>query len=388
MSFGITPGFLRVIATIFLFGQVVLTLVALLTQDASSGQSSILLWALLLVSVGVAFGMLGIARLLQERWTSNSRMNLLNQSVTDMHADLAHLSRRLAEMHEFVTKLRPGAPPTPAAPASAATVHSTGIDAQQWKHLHDALDEIKELSLLPDEQRRTRLTVLRNERKLNRARLAIEHIERREWGKAEKLIKMLESEHPGDADLVAVHRQLRDSRAKSEHATITKVRDSIDEYIATERYDQAYVAARQLVEDFPLNADVKQLLDRVSRERELWREATGVRLFEEIRANVEWRHWRTALALATRLIDEFPDHRRTEQIRAQYRTIQENAEIEERQEIEIRIQEMIRSGDYTAAIELGEDLIRRYPDSPQAESLDQLLPRIRQLSVETRSPAV
>ncbi len=179
-----------------------------------------------------------------------------------------------------------------------------------------------------------------------------------------------------------------ESRSKSEHATINKVRDSIDEYVATERYDQAYIAARQLVEDFPLNADVKQLLDRVSQERDLWREATGVKLFEDIRLHVERRQWRQALAFATRMIDEFPDHRRTEQIRAQYRTIQDNAEIEERQEIEVRIQEMIRSGDYNDAIELGEDLIRRYPDSPQADSLDQLLPRIRQLAVEARSPAV
>ncbi len=192
MPMGLTPTFLRVIATVFLFVQVVLSVIALLTHDSSSNQSTLTVWTTLLVSVGVAFAMLALARLLQERWVSSSRLNLLNQSVTDMHADLAHLSRRLAEMQEFVTKLRPGTPSissstSPSTIASmTGTVVSTGFDHQQLKHLHDALDEIKELSLLPDEQRRSRLNLLRNERKLNRARLAIEHIERREWGNSSK----------------------------------------------------------------------------------------------------------------------------------------------------------------------------------------------------------
>ena len=81
-----------------------------------------------------------------------------------------------------------------------------------------------------------------------------------------------------------------------------------------------------------------------------------------------------------RLLQQFPTHRLADKIREQLKTLQDNAEIEERQELEVRIQELIRAGHFEQAIELAEDVIRRYPMSPQAESLETLLPRIRELA--------
>ena len=84
---------------------------------------------------------------------------------------------------------------------------------------------------------------------------------------------------------------------------------------------------------------------------------------------------------AVKLLECAPGHRRSAAIRPQLKTIRENAEIEERQEQERRIQEMIRTKQIPEAIDLAEDLLRRFPASPQADSLHKLLPKMRELAI-------
>ena len=103
-------------------------------------------------------------------------------------------------------------------------------------------------------------------------------------------------------------------------------------------------------------------------------------MFDELRHDIDRRMWRRAFMHAQHLLERFPTHARAEAVRRQLKTLQDNAEIEERQEIEVRIQELIKAQRFEEAIALGEDLIRRYPLSPQAESLDTLLPRLRDLA--------
>ena len=50
-----------------------------------------------------------------------------------------------------------------------------------------------------------------------------------------------------------------------------------------------------------------------------------------------------------------------QQMRQQLRTIQENADIEERHEAEVQIQELIRTGQFRDAIDLAEEIIHGFP---------------------------
>ena len=80
-------------------------------------------------------------------------------------------------------------------------------------------------------------------------------------------------------------------------------------------------------------------------------------------------------------MDQFPGHRRAANIREQLATIAENAEIEERQELERSIQDLVRAKQFAEAIDLAEQLLDRFPASPQAESLQKLLPKMRELAI-------
>jgi outer membrane protein assembly factor BamD (BamD/ComL family) len=105
-------------------------------------------------------------------------------------------------------------------------------------------------------------------------------------------------------------------------------------------------------------------------------------IYTELRQHTEQHQWRQALAGAQRLLSRYPMHPRAQQVRQQLRTIQENADIEERQEAEVRIQELIRAGQFRDAIDLSEEIIRRFPGSPQADAIEAMLPRLHQLAGE------
>jgi hypothetical protein len=62
------------------------------------------------------------------------------------------------------------------------------------------------------------------------------------------------------------------------------------------------------------------------------------------------------------------------------RTIQKNAEIEERHEQEDRIRELAKAGRFAESADLCQELLARFPDAPQAPSLRNLLPRLRERS--------
>jgi len=160
------------------------------------------------------------------------------------------------------------------------------------------------------------------------------------------------------------------------------MRQSVDDAMAISNWDQALSAIQKFLDDFPGNPDGKALLTRVTRERDLYRENTAGRMYDEVKHEVERRSWRRAMAAAQRLLEKFPADQRTLKIRRQMKVIQDNAEIEERQEQEQRIQELIRAKRFQEAIEMSQDLLERFPLSPQAELLEELLPKLREMAMK------
>jgi hypothetical protein len=242
-----------------------------------------------------------------------------------------------------------------------------------------AVAELREIALLPDSDRKHRMQTQRKETKTNRVNELFGLVAARDWPTAERLIVSLETEYPNDPEVARGRSYLEHSRKLFETETMERSLREINDLMGGADWENALQAARKLVQGFPTNGQARSLLERVQREHEFHCHTTAQRLFDEIKQHVDQRMWRAAQGRAKRLLECYPEHRHAEQIRTQMKTLGENAEIEERQELEVRIQEMIRGGQLIEAIDLAEDVIQRYPNSPQADSLDVLLPRIRQM---------
>jgi tetratricopeptide (TPR) repeat protein len=300
----------------------------------------------------------------------------INPVLEQLIESVDALSRRVHE--------RPVAPPTvAAAPPMPSPVMSTGpmVPAQFAPRMIELLDEIRELSMMSEAQKRARFLQHSHRQKTLMVRQARNHVGAGQFAEAEALIEQCIAAYASDDDVEFVRHQLNEARATAAATAVDNASHQVEDLMALSRWDEAIALVDGLVSNHPDHADAQALRDRVARERDLSRNAACQRLFDEIRKDIDHRDWRKALAGSQQLLEKFGDLPRAEKVRGTVRTIQDNAEIQERQEVEARIQELIRGKRFTDAVELSEELIARFPGSPQADKLRDLLPKLREHAV-------
>jgi tetratricopeptide (TPR) repeat protein len=321
--------------------------------------------AFLLLGIGLGSGLKVLADLYEARTDS--------MSLATSHSEMA---QQLGQLRSSINEAL--------SPASSLSPN----DQVVFSRIDQALEEIREFTLMTDREREERLHKVVEQRKRQLANEVMELIGKQEWARAENHVTMLETHFPTDPYTTGCRRDLNIARKAAEYDAVLETRQRVEGLVMMESYDAALASCTKLVENFPSNADARALLQRITREREIHIDANGQKLFEDIRVAIDRREWKHALTLAHRMLNRFPHHVRTLQIRDQFETIQDNAEIQERQEIEVQIEELVRSNRYAEAIGLGEDVVRRFPHSPQAQTLQgSVLPRLREVLQQDGQPA-
>jgi outer membrane protein assembly factor BamD (BamD/ComL family) len=251
---------------------------------------------------------------------------------------------------------------------------------QHLERLVKLMEEMKELSMLDETQRQTRRKQTMLRRKNSRLEEVASLIQQGSWAQADALLHLLESLHPGDADVLAHRNQMDDARILHQANEWDQLTQQVNDQLALSQYSEAIDGASQFLERYPTHSEAQQLLQRIRQEQRIYIENLSGRLYEEIKSAVENRQWRTALDGIQQFLERYPDNVRADKIRKQIRVIQKNAEIEERHEQEDRIKDLINEKRFTEAADLSEDLLSRFPDSPQAAYLSDLLPKLREKS--------
>jgi hypothetical protein len=293
-----------------------------------------------------------------------------------LQAQIDELGTRLRMMFALIEERLKEQPLSINAPSEQA------IDPAKIDRMTEVLHEIRELSLLSDEARRELLSSTLQDRKMQGARDVLELAAKQEWNKALRLLVSLEAQFPSDNQVIISRREFDRMHSSAEAESVTTTRDRVDQMLAAGEYDEAVMAATKLVENFPANVQAQALHARAARDREVAGDMGAQRMLDEVRVQVENHSWRDALTKANLMLEKYPDNPRTDRLRRQLAAIQENAEIEERQALEVQIHELIRNRQLREAIALGESLLRKYPSSPQADSLETMLPRLKQLLAE------
>jgi hypothetical protein len=255
------------------------------------------------------------------------------------------------------------------------------IDRAVVDRLEQSLDEIRELAMLTERERQIRLDEARRERLANRIKLLLRMIDQCQWAQADGLLAELNRLAPEHEDVKGAAKQLENSRRRLQNQAVDAETARIELDMSAGAWDEAMERAQKLVADYPGSERASALLSRVHREHGAWQTTAAQSMFESLRQDIEHRYWRRASETARRMLEQFPDHPHADLVGRQIKLIQDNAEIEQRQEQEIRIRELIRNRQFSEAIQQAEDLLARFPNSPQADAIDLLLPRIRELAL-------
>lgn len=385
MNHRVLPLLLRICAALVTIVAIGIFFIELRNLSGSAWLDSmprLLGWPIVMIAIALALA--GLADLLAHATDTSPEVS---RNFNRVHSALADIQKRVDDMAVATDRISRARAPIAAPPSPPPSHVTASLAPGALDPLVRTLNEIREISLLTDEERKQRLASMEHERKRMLIRQVIENMEHARWSAGNASLETLDREHPNDAEAKRIRHQFEEARRNAESSTVARGRDQIENYIGIGAWDEAFRSAKQLVDDFPGNVEASRLLSRVQRERDIHVETSVSRMVEEIRHDIDRRLWRRAFQHAHRLTERFPDHPKTARIKEQIGTLQQNAEIEERQELEVRIQELIRGHKFQDAIELSEELLTRFPQSPQAEAIEKLLPRIRELASEHNAPA-
>lgn len=397
-----TGNRIRIFGDVVLYGGILLTLldVLALVLISDKGDSPATLVLRFMPAGGGLLAAITICALLRAVAAVVDRLPPKGQALADLigRLEMALSSIRLAvvqlpdELEEHAKARDEEAPQRPSALAMSgiaapiaegrADAGGSSVGTDQLQRVVVLLEELRDAVLLDENERRQRRMAMLSARADALAAEASTAIGGRHWGRAHQLIGALNSIKPDDPRLPDLNKRLLDARRAAEDHALARLRATVEDQMALGQWDEAFNTAGKFAADFPDNAEGQGLLQRVTRERDIYIETTAGALYDEIKQDIDRRNWRRALAGAQRLLERFPDHRKSEKIRGQLRTIQDNAQIEQRQEQETRIGELIRAKRLHEAIEMAEDLVQLFPDSPQAERLREMLPKLRDRAIQ------
>jgi outer membrane protein assembly factor BamD (BamD/ComL family) len=197
---------------------------------------------------------------------------------------------------------------------------------------------------------------------------------------ADRLLSNMEAQFPADVATRQARGEYHRQHAAAETESFLQTEQRVRDLAHVNSWELALATANEFVNNFPASVDGRHLLTQIHRDHDGFRDANFQRMYEQVQANVDRRQWREAMADAKQLLEDFPHHSRANRIRQQFKTICENAEIQERQEHELRIQVLVQGRRFAEAVDLAEEVVRRFPDSPQADALEQRLPQLRELA--------
>jgi hypothetical protein len=387
------PGVLRLIAIILVVGGVLLGVLdaygtAKMPISAEESLGSRLpavaqAVAMVLGMVGLGALMYALAETIESGPANNpAREKETKQAISDLHQSMQRLELTIQHVADQQKEMATRGPANLGDLGVADTLAGGSIGSSESLHqIMTLLQELRELTLLSDTQRQERLADSRHQRRDHLAAEVQRLLDLKEWFAAENAIAVLENDFPDSPNLESLKTRLAAGKQDAQQSAIGQLRERVEDLMAVWAWDQAYAETARFVEKFPEHQEGAELLQRVMTERENYIESTANRLYEEIRTDVDRRSYRRAMANAVKLLECAPGHRKSVAIRGQLKTIRENAEIEERQEQERRIQELLRNKQFFEAIDLAEDLLQRFPTSPQAETLQRLLPKMRELAI-------
>jgi hypothetical protein len=384
------PGILRLVAIILVAGGVILGVLDAygaakmpVEGDVSVGSRLPALTsavAMVLGLVGLGVLLYSLAELLEPK-PVEEQPKAPPKEIAELGMSLQRLEAAVQRLSDQHREAASSGPAHLGEMGVADTMDGTALSSPEQMHqVMTLLTEIRELALMSESQRQQKLADAQQHRRNYLVAEAQRLVELRDWSGAETAMQNLSAEFP-DTDLSDLMLRMDAGKKSVEQGAMERLHERVEDLMAVWAWDQAYAEVARFVENYPDHQEGRELLNRVMTERENYTESTANRLFEEIRTDIDRRMWRRAMTNAVKLLECAPGHRKSVAIRGQLKTIRENAEIEERQEQERRIQDLIRGKQFFEAIDLAEDLLQRFPNSPQAESLQKLLPKMRDLAI-------
>jgi len=291
---------------------------------------------------------------------------------------LAESLRQMADMAGEAamggaSRMVPGAEARPAAAAMA----DPGL-SERIQELIDLTKETRDIALLSDAERamrlRTEAEALARELRHDVPHLIREH----NWVEARRRVQEARTRFPALPLWDDLEKQVEEARTNVRARDVENAMREVRDLVALGAFDRAMQVVRDLQQRHPDAPQVGELARRVVAEREKATAEERAKLMARAQEATNRRDWTVALQNVEEVLARFPNSPEAEELRQQLPTLRANVEIQTRQRMEAQIRDLIKDHHYREALRIARIVIDQYPNSPQAAVLREQLPRIEQ----------
>ena len=255
---------------------------------------------------------------------------------------------------------------------------------QTMLELVGLMREVRDISLLSDEQRGSRLAAQAEDLSRRLQREVPELLRQHKWFEAFKRVRSARERFPTLDVWDELARQIQTVRGQVESRDIEAATRQISELTALGAWDRAQDVARDLLERHPRADGAIEVVRRIRLQRDKAEAESRARLMAQAQSSTDKHEWPAALNSARSLIERFPHSDEAEALRSQLPILEANAEIKSRQQMEAKIRDLLTEHRYDQAVRMARQLIARYPNSPQASVLPDQLPRLEEKAAAMR----
>lgn len=290
---------------------------------------------------------------------------------------MAVIIRRLVALQQ-VTQQAAGAYRDWAAGRSGGAASDSLQNAEVLNELVVLTREVRDISLLNEEQRSLRLQA-QGQAVCSRLQREVPVLLREHnWIEARNRVQEARERFPTFSEWDALERQIEQMRAQVEAHDIEAAGRQIDDLTSLGAWDRVAEVINELLERHPDSAKANELAQRLRAQRNRAEAEQRARLMAQAQEASNSRDWKTALAVATSLIQRFPKSPEAQALRMQLPTLQENTQIQIRQRMESEIRDLLKEQRFDEALRVTHELLQQYPGSPQAAVLREQLPRLEE----------
>ena len=318
-------------------------------------------------------------------------LGILVNGLRDVHEELSSIveshrisAARLGALAELLDR----APQSPASEGTMIMSHAPSGEQQDvpWQDIVRLLEDMRDNSLLSDTERQERRRSTLENDWVSAEQGITSACERGDFVRARVLFANLSRKYGNEPRLAELAKLIDQSREDHEETDVDSVTKRVEDLISISAWQKARELAQDLQRRHADSVAARQLILRIEREHRLFQEDQRRRMYAEVQRFVTRRRWEEALSAARTFVERFPDSPESEALAIQTPTIQGNAEIELRQQLEAQIMDYARHGRYIEAVELARNVIGKYPDSPQADALRKQLGRLQELAHNPDAP--
>jgi tetratricopeptide (TPR) repeat protein len=308
-------------------------------------------------------------------------LTLLGLGAAAFFFSAGEATRKLEDLSELL-RGSASAPESAAGPVAFRSDQEHGgptvAERQTMLELVGLMREVRDISLLSDEQRSARVAAQADDLSRRLQREVPELLRQHKWFAAFKRVRAARERFPTLEVWDELAKQIQAVRGQVESRDIEAATRQVNELTALSAWDRAQDVARDLLERHPKADGAIEIARRVRVQRDKAEAELRARLMAQAQGSTDKHEWPDALNAARSLIERFPNSAEAEALREQLPILEANAEVKSRQLMEANIRELVTQRRYEEAVRLARQLIARYPNSPQAGVLHDQLPRLEE----------